>query len=162
MRGPGEMQLETDRRLLNQRIGQLGRRLDKVRRQRRQGRRARRRGEVPLVALVGYTNAGKSTLFNRLTASEVMARDQLFATLDPTVRRIEGLPGSPVLLSDTVGFIRELPHELVAAFRSTLEETLKTEERRVGKECRSRWARENNRNRKLRLTEVERYEHDKR
>lgn len=124
MRGPGEMQLETDRRLLNQRIGQLGRRLDKVRRQRRQGRRARRRGEVPLVALVGYTNAGKSTLFNRLTASEVMARDQLFATLDPTVRRIEGLPGSPVLLSDTVGFIRELPHELVAAFRSTLEETL--------------------------------------
>src|SRR5690625_7295103 len=111
-------------RPLDQRIGQLGRRLDKVRRQRRQGRRARRRGEVPLVALVGYTNAGKSTLFNRLTASEVMARDQLFATLDPTVRRIEGLPGSPVLLSDTVGFIGELPHELVAAVSSTLNETL--------------------------------------
>src|SRR5690625_7805509 len=96
MRGPGEMQLETDRRLLNQRIGQLGRRLDKVRRQRRQGRRARRRGEVPLVALVGYTNAGKSTLFNRLTASEVMARDQLFATPEPTGRRIDGIPGPPV------------------------------------------------------------------
>lgn len=124
LRGPGETQLETDRRLLGQRIRQLVQRLDKVEKQRHQGQRARRRREVPLVALVGYTNAGKSTLFNRLTDSGVMARDQLFATLDPTVRRIEGLPGSPVLLSDTVGFIRELPHELVAAFRSTLEETL--------------------------------------
>jgi GTPase len=124
MRGPGETQLETDRRLLAIRIRQLTARLDKVQQRRDQGRRARQRGDVPLVALVGYTNAGKSTLFNRLTSGEVMARDQLFATLDPTVRRIESLNGSPVLMSDTVGFIRELPHELVAAFRSTLEETL--------------------------------------
>jgi GTP-binding protein HflX len=124
MRGPGETQLETDRRLLGNRIRQLTARLEKVQQRREQGRRARNRSEVPLVALVGYTNAGKSTLFNRLTSGEVMARDQLFATLDPTVRRIEGLAGSSVLMSDTVGFIRELPHELVAAFRSTLEETL--------------------------------------
>ena len=124
MRGPGETQLETDRRLLAIRIRQLTARLDKVQQRRDQGRRARQRGDVPLVALVGYTNAGKSTLFNRLTSGEVMARDQLFATLDPTVRRIESLNGSPVLMSDTVGFIRELPHELVAAFRSTLDETL--------------------------------------
>jgi len=124
MRGPGETQLETDRRLLGIRIQQLTARLAKVQQRREQGRRARHRGDVPLAALVGYTNAGKSTLFNRLTQGGVMARDQLFATLDPTVRRIEGLAGSPVLLSDTVGFIRDLPHELVAAFRSTLEETL--------------------------------------
>ena len=124
MRGPGETQLETDRRLLGNRIRQLTARLEKVQQRREQGRRARNRGDIPLVALVGYTNAGKSTLFNRLTLGEVVARDQLFATLDPTVRRIEGLAGSPVLMSDTVGFIRELPHELVAAFRSTLEETL--------------------------------------
>ncbi len=124
LRGPGETQLETDRRLLGDRIRQLTARLAKVEQRREQGRRARRRGDVPLVALVGYTNAGKSTLFNRLTEAEVMARDQLFATLDPTVRRIEALPGSTVLLSDTVGFIRELPHELIAAFRATLEETL--------------------------------------
>ncbi|NEZ03469.1 GTPase HflX [Wenzhouxiangella sp. XN201] len=124
MRGPGETQLETDRRLLGIRIRQLTSRLAKVQKRREQGRRARKRNDVPLVALVGYTNAGKSTLFNRLTSGEVMARDQLFATLDPTVRRIEDLAGSPVLMSDTVGFIRELPHELVAAFRSTLEETL--------------------------------------
>jgi len=124
LRGPGETQLETDRRLLGNRIRQLTARLEKVQQRREQGRRARNRGDVPLVALVGYTNAGKSTLFNRLTSGEVMARDQLFATLDPTVRRIEGLTGSTVLMSDTVGFIRELPHELVAAFRSTLEETL--------------------------------------
>lgn len=124
LRGPGETQLETDRRLLGDRIRQLGVRLAKVEQRREQGRRARRRSEVPMVALVGYTNAGKSTLFNRLTESEVMARDQLFATLDPTVRRIEALPGSTVLLSDTVGFIRDLPHELIAAFRATLEETL--------------------------------------
>ncbi len=124
MRGPGETQLETDRRLLGNRIRQLTARLEKVQQRREQGRRARNRGDIPLVALVGYTNAGKSTLFNRLTLGEVMARDQLFATLDPTVRRIEGLVGSSVLMSDTVGFIRELPHELVAAFRSTLEETL--------------------------------------
>ncbi len=124
MRGPGETQLETDRRLLATRIRQLTARLDKVQQRRDQGRRARQRGDVPLVALVGYTNAGKSTLFNRITSGEVMARDQLFATLDPTVRRIDSLNGSTVLLSDTVGFIRDLPHELVAAFRSTLEETL--------------------------------------
>lgn len=124
LRGPGETQLETDRRLLGNRIRQLTARLDKVQKRRAQGRRARERSESPLVALVGYTNAGKSTLFNRLTSGEVMARDQLFATLDPTVRRIEGRAGSSVLLSDTVGFIRELPHELVAAFRATLEETL--------------------------------------
>ncbi len=124
MRGPGETQLETDRRLLGNRIRQLTARLEKVQQRREQGRRARQRGDVPLVALVGYTNAGKSTLFNRLTAGEVMARDQLFATLDPTVRRIDSLNGSTVLMSDTVGFIRDLPHELVAAFRSTLEETL--------------------------------------
>jgi len=124
LRGPGETQLETDRRLLGDRIRQLTERLARVEQRREQGRRARRRGEIPLVALVGYTNAGKSTLFNRLTESSVMARDQLFATLDPTVRRIETLPGSPVLLSDTVGFIRDLPHELIAAFRATLEETL--------------------------------------
>ncbi|QOC21662.1 GTPase HflX [Wenzhouxiangella sp. AB-CW3] len=124
MRGPGETQLETDRRLLGNRIRQLTARLEKVQQRRDQGRRARQRGDVPLVALVGYTNAGKSTLFNRLTSGEVMARDQLFATLDPTVRRIDSLNGSTVLMSDTVGFIRDLPHELVAAFRSTLEETL--------------------------------------
>ena len=124
LRGPGETQLETDRRLLGDRIRQLTARLAKVEQRREQGRRARRRSDVPLVALVGYTNAGKSTLFNRLTEASVMARDQLFATLDPTVRRIEAMPGATVLLSDTVGFIRDLPHELIAAFRATLEETL--------------------------------------
>ncbi len=124
LRGPGETQLETDRRLLGDRIRQLTARLAKVEQRRAQGRRARSRGDVPLVALVGYTNAGKSTLFNRLTEAQVMARDQLFATLDPTVRRIENLAGGTVLMSDTVGFIRDLPHELIAAFRATLEETL--------------------------------------
>ncbi|RRQ22660.1 ribosome rescue GTPase HflX [Thiohalobacter thiocyanaticus] len=123
LRGPGETQLETDRRLLGERIKQLSRRLDKVQRQRAQGRRARSRAEVPTVSLVGYTNAGKSTLFNALTTAEVYAADQLFATLDPTLRRVE-LPGlGEALLADTVGFIRHLPHDLVAAFRSTLEET---------------------------------------
>ena len=124
LRGPGETQLETDRRLLGDRIRQLTARLGKVAQRREQGRRARSRSDIPLVALVGYTNAGKSTLFNRMTTASVMARDQLFATLDPTVRRIEGLDGSPMLLSDTVGFIRDLPHELIAAFKATLEETL--------------------------------------
>ncbi len=124
LRGPGETQLETDRRLLGDRIRQLTTRLARVEQRREQGRRGRRRSDIPLVALVGYTNAGKSTLFNRLTESSVMARDQLFATLDPTVRRIDGIEGSAILLSDTVGFIRDLPHELVAAFRATLEETL--------------------------------------
>ena len=124
LRGPGETQLETDRRLLGDRIRQLTARLAKVEQRRSQGRRARQRSDVPLVALVGYTNAGKSTLFNRLTTADVMARDQLFATLDPTVRRIQGRDGGSVLISDTVGFIRDLPHELIAAFRATLEETL--------------------------------------
>ena len=123
LRGPGETQLETDRRLLGQRIRQLNLRLDKVQRQRAQGRRARTRAELPTVSLVGYTNAGKSTLFNRLTEAEVYAADQLFATLDPTLRRLELPAAGAVVLADTVGFIRHLPHDLVAAFRSTLEET---------------------------------------
>jgi len=123
LRGPGETQLETDRRLLNDRIKQINKRLDKVKKQRDQGRRSRRRADIPTVSLVGYTNAGKSTLFNRLSGSEVFAADQLFATLDPTLRRLELPTGQPVIIADTVGFIRHLPHDLVAAFRSTLEET---------------------------------------
>lgn len=122
LRGPGETQLETDRRLLQKRLEQLQKRLDKVEVQRTQMRRARVRSELPRVALVGYTNAGKSTLFNALTGAEAYAADQLFATLDPTVRRIE-LSGGGVVLADTVGFVRDLPHELVAAFRSTLSES---------------------------------------
>ncbi|WP_067515476.1 ribosome rescue GTPase HflX [Endozoicomonas ascidiicola] len=123
LRGPGETQLETDRRLLRVRIKSILRRLDKVRKQREQGRRSRVRAEVPQVALVGYTNAGKSTLFNRMTESVVYAADQLFATLDPTLRRIELEDIGPAVLADTVGFIRHLPHKLVEAFRATLEET---------------------------------------
>ncbi|HET6631634.1 MAG TPA: ribosome rescue GTPase HflX [Rhodanobacteraceae bacterium] len=122
LRGPGETQLETDRRLLGERVKQLRKRLEKVQTQRDQQRRARLRNTVPQVALVGYTNAGKSTLFNALTAGEVYAADQLFATLDPTLRRIEGLDSGPAVAADTVGFIRELPHDLVAAFRATLAE----------------------------------------
>ena len=122
LRGPGETQLETDRRLIARRIKTLEDRLDKVLVQRETTRRERRRRAVPTVALVGYTNAGKSTLFNRLTAAEAYAADQLFATLDPTVRRLRVAPGLEVALADTVGFVRDLPHELVAAFRSTLQE----------------------------------------
>ena len=121
LRGPGETQLETDRRLLQKRVEQLQKRLEKVEVQRTQMRRARVRSALPRVALVGYTNAGKSTLFNALTGAEAYAADQLFATLDPTVRRID-LPGGHALLADTVGFVRDLPPELVAAFRSTLSE----------------------------------------
>ncbi|MCC5069344.1 ribosome rescue GTPase HflX [Xanthomonas campestris] len=121
LRGPGETQLETDRRLLQKRVEQLQKRLEKVEVQRTQMRRARMRSELPRIALVGYTNAGKSTLFNALTGADAYAADQLFATLDPTVRRI-ALPGGSAVLADTVGFVRDLPHELVAAFRSTLSE----------------------------------------
>ncbi|MGO1692034.1 MAG: ribosome rescue GTPase HflX [Marinobacter sp.] len=123
LRGPGETQLETDRRLLRERIKSIHKRLGKVRRQRDQGRRARKRAEIPTVSLVGYTNAGKSTLFNRVTSSSVYTADQLFATLDPTLRRLELPDIGPVVMADTVGFIRHLPHKLVEAFRATLQET---------------------------------------
>ena len=123
LRGPGETQLETDRRLLRARITSLLKRLDKVRKQREQGRRARQRAEVPTLSLVGYTNAGKSSLFNRMTVADVYAADQLFATLDPTFRRLEIEDVGPTILVDTVGFIRHLPHKLVDAFRATLQET---------------------------------------
>ncbi|WP_101925409.1 MULTISPECIES: ribosome rescue GTPase HflX [Luteimonas] len=121
LRGPGETQLETDRRLLQKRLEQLQARLDKVEVQRTQMRRARVRSEMPRIALVGYTNAGKSTLFNTLSGADAYAADKLFATLDPTVRRVD-LSGGSVVMADTVGFVRDLPHELVAAFRSTLSE----------------------------------------
>ena len=123
LRGPGETQLELDRRLLAQRVRQLTQRLEKVETQRTTARRARRRNALPLVSLVGYTNAGKSTLFNAITGAGVYTADQLFATLDPTLRRIEGLACGAFVLADTVGFIRDLPHDLVAAFKSTLAET---------------------------------------
>jgi len=122
LRGPGETQLETDRRLIKRRIQQLRGRLETFRRQRALGRKARRRAGLPTVLLVGYTNAGKSTLFNCLAQSSVYAADVLFATLDPTLRRVELADAGPVIVGDTVGFIRDLPHELVAAFRATLEE----------------------------------------
>ncbi len=124
LRGPGETQLETDRRLLRARIGSIMVQLEKVRRGRATSRRARQRRALPSISLVGYTNAGKSTLFNRLTGATVYAANELFATLDPTLRKVNLQNGGDVILADTVGFIRHLPHDLVAAFRATLEETL--------------------------------------
>ena len=123
LRGPGETQLETDRRLLRVRIKTILRRLEKVQKQREQGRRSRKRAEIPTLSLVGYTNAGKSTLFNTITEAHVYAADQLFATLDPTLRKIQLQDVGPAILADTVGFIRHLPHDLVAAFKATLQET---------------------------------------
>ena len=123
LRGPGETQLETDRRLIGQRIKYLKGRLDRVRQQRAQSRRKRERAHVFTVALVGYTNAGKSTLFNALTGSKVGTQDMQFATLDPTVSQLPNIPTGNVLLVDTVGFVSDLPHELVAAFHATLQET---------------------------------------
>jgi GTP-binding protein HflX len=123
LRGPGETQLESDRRLIGKRISLLNKRLQRIVSQRAQGRRARAKAELSTISLVGYTNAGKSTLFNRLTRSGVYQADKLFATLDPTLRRLELQDGPALILADTVGFINHLPHELVAAFRSTLEET---------------------------------------
>jgi GTPase len=124
LRGPGETQLETDRRLLGKRVKVLREKLAKVRSQREVQRRARGRSNLMAVSLVGYTNAGKSTLFNRMTRAGVHAADQLFATLDTTTRRLHTAGGARIVLSDTVGFIRHLPHTLVAAFRATLEETI--------------------------------------
>ena len=123
LRGPGETQLETDRRLLGKRIKYLNNRLVKVARQREQGRQARSKADIPTLSLVGYTNAGKSTLFNALTDASVYSADQLFATLDPTLRKLQLSEQQTVILADTVGFIRHLPHDLVAAFRATLVET---------------------------------------
>lgn len=122
LRGPGETQLETDRRLLRGRISAIEKRLEKVRKQRDQGRRSRQRADLPTLSLVGYTNAGKSTLFNIITEAGVYAKDQLFATLDPTMRRVELDGVGAAVLADTVGFISHLPHKLVEAFRATLEE----------------------------------------
>lgn len=123
LRGPGETQLETDRRLIKVRIQQLQNRLEKVSKQRNQNRKTRQKADIPTLSLVGYTNAGKSTLFNALTQANVYAADQLFATLDPTLRRLEVQDVGTTILADTVGFIRFLPHDLVSAFKSTLQET---------------------------------------
>lgn len=123
LRGPGETQLESDRRMIGQRIRQLKERLSQVDNRRAMNRQNRVRADIPTVALVGYTNAGKSTLFNTLTDADVYVEDQLFATLDPTMRRLELPDGGAIILADTVGFVRDLPHELVAAFRATLQET---------------------------------------
>ena len=122
LRGPGETQLETDRRLLGKRIKTIRARLDKVKSRREQGRRLRQRNQIPVISLVGYTNAGKSTLFNRLTGADVYCADKLFATLDPTIRKARVATDLSVLLSDTVGFIRHIPHHLVASFHATLDE----------------------------------------
>ncbi|NVK21254.1 MAG: GTPase HflX [Kangiellaceae bacterium] len=127
LRGPGETQLETDRRLLRERIKYIEKRLDKVGKQREQGRRSRKRANIKTASIVGYTNAGKSTLFNLVTESDVIAEDMLFATLDPTHRRISLPQGTDIILADTVGFIRHLPHDLVAAFRATLEESVEAD-----------------------------------
>ncbi|HWA69011.1 MAG TPA: GTPase HflX [Rhizomicrobium sp.] len=125
--GPGESQIESDRRLIAERIVRIKAELEKVKRTRSLGRQARKRVPFPVVALVGYTNAGKSTLFNRLTQAEVLAQDLLFATLDPTMRGVKLPKGTKIILSDTVGFIADLPTELVAAFRATLEEVLEAD-----------------------------------
>ncbi len=127
LRGPGETQLETDRRLLNIRIKQINKRLEKVTKQRQQGRQSRQKAEISTVSLVGYTNAGKSSLFNVLSEDHVYVQDQLFATLDPTLRRVDLAKDVSIILADTVGFIRHLPHDLVNAFRSTLQETAEAE-----------------------------------
>ena len=125
--GPGETQIESDRRLIGERIVKIKKELEGVRRTRDLGRKARKRVPFPVIALVGYTNAGKSTLFNRLTDAEVLAKDLLFATLDPTMRGLKLPGGGKAILSDTVGFIADLPTELVAAFRATLEEVLEAD-----------------------------------
>lgn len=127
MGGPGETQIEVDRRLIDQRIAKLKRQLKEVKRTRELHRKSRRKVPFPIVALVGYTNAGKSTLFNRLTNSKVFVKDQLFATLDPTMRGLDLPSGKSIILSDTVGFISDLPHELVEAFHATLEEVLEAQ-----------------------------------
>ncbi|MDO4440994.1 MAG: GTPase HflX [Moraxella sp.] len=127
LRGPGETQLETDRRLLQIRVNQLKAKLDKVKQTRHQGRAKRQKSDTPTISLVGYTNAGKSTLFNRLADDNIYAADQLFATLDPTLRRVKWAGVGNVILADTVGFVRHLPHELVESFHATLEETLQAD-----------------------------------
>lgn len=127
LRGPGETQLETDRRLLQTRVNQLKNKLEKVRQTRAQGRARRQKSDVPTISLVGYTNAGKSTLFNRLVDENIYAADKLFATLDPTLRRLDWQGVGRVVLVDTVGFVRHLPHELVESFHATLEETLEAD-----------------------------------
>ncbi|WP_439258920.1 ribosome rescue GTPase HflX [Lonepinella sp. BR2930] len=123
LRGPGETQLETDRRLIKVRLAQLQNRLEKVAKQRNQNRQTRQKADIPTISLVGYTNAGKSTLFNQITQANVYVADQLFATLDPTLRRLQIQDVGTTILADTVGFVRELPHDLVSAFKSTLQET---------------------------------------
>lgn len=123
LRGPGETQLEEDRRVIKQNVTNIKKRLEKVRAQREQSQRARKKAAIPIVALIGYTNAGKSTLFNDLTKASIYTADKLFATLDPTLRRLDVPNFGPIIFADTVGFIRDLPHELVEAFSATLEET---------------------------------------